>query len=178
LGIKANVSEQEARSGDREPLPVGKYHCAITDVQLDSPSSGDNIGLPMLVFQFTVQDSDLHQPKALNQYVNRIIFVNACCWGADEATGRKGALYTIVNILKAMGKYEECLVDGELDIPDDPDFYLGWQGYVRRATDNNQRKKFPDNPDYWIQAKGFSALRQPEGVGAGASSSSDSSLLP
>jgi hypothetical protein len=168
VGLKVTVSDQEASSGDREGLPVGKYHCAITDVRLDSPSSGDNIGKPMLVFDFTVQDSELHQPAKLNEFKDRHIFTNACIW--------EGALYTIVGILKAMGKYEECLdANGELDVQDDPDYYIGEQMFVRRATNNKQRQKFPDNPDYWIQASGFSALKSKVGASAG---SSDNSLLP
>jgi len=167
VGLKVTVSDQEASSGDREGLPVGKYHCAITDVRLDSPSSGDNIGKPMLVFEFTIQDSELNQPAKLNEFKNRKQYVNACVW--------EGALYTIVGILKAMGKYEENVDEsGELDVPDDPDYYIGEQMFVRRATNNKQRQKFPDNPDYWIQASGFSALKSK----VGASSSSDNSLLP
>jgi hypothetical protein len=175
--VKVNVSEQEASTGDREPFPVGKYHSAITDVRMDSPSSGDNVGLPMLVFEFTIQDSDKHQPASLNQFANRKMYVNACLWGEDPASGRKGALYTIIQILKAMGKFDECYSDGELDVPDDPDYYLGSQMFVRRATNNKQRQKFPDNPDYWIQASGFSALPNAAQM-ANSGASSDGSLLP
>jgi hypothetical protein len=167
MGFKVDVSEQEASSGDREKLPVGKYHMAITDVRIDSPGQGDNVGKPMLVFEFTVQDSDLHQPAKLNELKNRKDFVNACLW--------EGALYSIVGILKAMGEYENCLdSSGQLDVPSEPEFYLGRQIFVRRATNNKQRQKFPDNPDYWIQASGFSPIKTSET----GKSSTDGDLLP
>jgi len=95
--------------------------------------------------------------------------VNACCW--------EGALYTIVGILKAMGQYESCLdASGELDIPSEPEFYLGTQMFVRRAVNKKSKERNPDNPDYWVQAQGFSPFKETAGASAGRSS--DASLLP
>src|ERR1700691_845935 len=103
MGFKVDVSEREAAAGDRSSLPIGKFHMAITNVETGTPAQGDNVGRPMLIFEFTVQDSDLtsvqlpdasgrlQPPKQTNDFVNRKDFVNAMCW--------EGALYTIVNIL-------------------------------------------------------------------------------
>jgi hypothetical protein len=174
VGIKVNVSEQEDKSGDREPLPVGKYHMAITDCRLDSPKQGDNVGKPMLVFEFTVQDSDDSQVQGrkAREFVNRKDFVNACLW--------EGALYTIVGILKAINEYKNCTDEnGNLEVPDDPEFYLGRQLYVRRATNRRQREQWPDNPDYWVQASGYSPYgTKEERATASTGASADSSLLP
>jgi hypothetical protein len=171
MGIKVNVSEQESRSGDREPLPAGKYHMAITDVTMSSPADGENIGKPMLVFEFTVQDSpDTQVPnRESKDFLNRKDFVNACLW--------EGALYTIVGILKALGEYENSLdSNGDLDVPTEPEFYLSRELYVRRAVNRKQKERFPDIPDYWIQAQGYSPYKQTASTGAPRQQSD--SLLP
>jgi hypothetical protein len=143
-------------------------------VRLDSPANGDHVGEPMLVYEFTVQDSDKTKAgapaKVTRDYTGRKMFANAMCW--------EGALYTQVQILKAIGEYDNCLdSDGDLDINTEPEFYLGRQLMVRRALDSNQRKRWPDNEDYWIQCRGFFALPSGEGSAA-AEAPKDAALLP
>jgi hypothetical protein len=181
MGIRVNVSEQEKQAGDREPLPIGKYHFAITGVELTESGSDNNFGKPMLAFEFTVQDT----PGPWQEFANRKDFTNACLWGADEEAGTKGALYTIIMILKAIGKYEECLDGKELDIPTEPEFYLGEQLMGRRAVDKKQKDKWPDLEERWVQLRGFSpydeATAHKTGPGAGShtrSTPKESSLLP
>jgi hypothetical protein len=144
MSIRVNVSEKEDRAGDREPLPIGKYHQAITDVELTEANSEDNAGKPMLSFTFTVQDT----PGPWREFAGRKDFTNACLWD--------GALYTIIMILKALGEYENCKdADGDLDIPTEPEFYLGRELITRRAVDPKQKKKWPDMPERWIQIRGI-----------------------
>jgi len=151
MGIRVNVSEQEDQAGAREPLPAGKYHVAVTDVQLQESQSDDNFGKPMMNFEFTVQDT----PGAWQKHANRKDFTNACLWD--------GALYTIIMVLKAMpseqgndNAYEDCKdANGELDIPTEPEFYLGQDLIIRRGLDPKQKKKWPDMPERWIQIRGI-----------------------
>jgi hypothetical protein len=175
VGFKVNVSEQEQQSGDREPLPAGKYHVAITDVQETTPKEGANEGKPMLLFEFTVQESpDTNVPgQEAKAFHNRKIFTNACLWD--------GALYTIVGIYKALDEYTSHFdpSTGGLDVEDDPAFYLGRQLFVRMSENRKQKEKFPDRPDYWVQASGFSPY-QAGGSGrpAAARRQEADSLLP
>jgi len=163
MGIKVNVSEQEATSGDRnfDPLPSGKYHMAITGVELEESGSEDNYGKPMLAFEFTIQDT----PGTWQKFANRKDWVRACLWD--------GALYTIIGILKALpsqeGKknaYEDNMKptgevgqDGkpilELDIPTEPEYYEGQELFTRRGKNKRQVEKFPDMPERHIEIRGF-----------------------
>src|ERR1700744_2866008 len=103
MGIKVNtVSEQEAKSGDGTGyLPSGTYHAVITDVELAESQSDANPGKPLLKFTAAVQDGE---------YADRDLKWTACCWS--------GALYTIINLLKALGEFENCGGEKNLDIPD------------------------------------------------------------
>lgn len=163
MGIKVNVSDQEAQSGDRnfDSMPAGKYHGAITGVELQESQSENNYGQPMLNFEFTVQDT----PGSWQKYANRKDWVNACLWD--------GALYTIVGILKAMpstqGKknaWEDNLKDTgnvdaegkpilELDIPTEPEYYEGVELFFRRGKNKKQVEKWPDMPERWVEIRGF-----------------------
>jgi hypothetical protein len=144
MSIRVNVSEQEDKAGAREPLPAGKFHVAVTDVQLVESQSDDNLGKPMLAFEFTVQDT----PGSWQEFHGRKDFTNACLWD--------GALYTIIMVLKAMGRYDDLKdANGELDIPTEPEFYLGEELIIRRATDPKQKKRWPDMPERWIQVRGI-----------------------
>jgi hypothetical protein len=144
MSIRVNVSDQENNAGDREPLPVGKFHVAITDVELQESQSDNNAGKPMLNFTFTVQDT----PGPWQEFQGRKDFTNACLWS--------GALYTIIMILKAMDKYDDCKdANGELDIPTEPEFYLGEEMIIRRAVDPKQKKKWPELPERWVQIRGI-----------------------
>jgi hypothetical protein len=163
MSIKVNVSDQEDKSGgDYVVLPAGRYNCVITEVEPKDSQSDNNYGKPMLYFYFTVQDG---------KFADRVIGCNACCWD--------GALYTIIGILKAIGEYENCKGTNGLDIPDAPEFYLGRPITVRRGINQKKKKENPnDDPDTWIEVRGFSA---PDGAVAGStggSGRSEVSLLP
>jgi hypothetical protein len=174
MSIKVAMSDQEQKSGDREPLPGGNYHCAITQVELSSPAQGENMGRPMLVFSFTVQESNLTKVANAkpNQFAGRVMMTNACVW--------EGAMYTIVGIYKAIGEYANFVDDaGNLDVQTEEEFYLGRQLMVRRALDKKQKEQWPDMEERWIQVRGFSKI--PDLAVSGSSSGSspaDAGLLP
>lgn len=93
-GIRVNMTQKEAASESRdvELLPIGKYLMAITDVEVrevtsePKPGKRDNRGKPYYAIEFTIQDGDYDGRKA---WTNAMIF--------------DGALFTVVNILKALG---------------------------------------------------------------------------
>jgi hypothetical protein len=162
MGIKVNVSEQENKSGDYTPLPSGTYNCVITDVESKDSQSENNFGKPMLYFYFTIQDG---------AFADRVMGVNACCWD--------GALYTIIGILKAIGEYDNLNSGNGLDIPTEPEFYLGRGIKVRRGVNQKRKKENPDDePSGWIEVRGFASA---DGDGSSSSAESgraSSSLLP
>jgi hypothetical protein len=169
MSIKVNVSEQEDRAGAREPLPVGKYHYAITSAELSESQSDNNYGKPMMVFELTVQDT----PGPWQQFAGRKDFANAMLW--------EGALYTIIMMLKAIGEYEDCKgPNGELDIPTEAEFWEGRELIGRRGVDPKQKKAWPDMPERWVQLRSYmpydedSAAEASKDVRAPA----DASLLP
>src|SRR6266566_4010451 len=85
-GIFVDMSAEEAKSQDREPLPVGKFHYKITDMDMVQVREGKNQGKPYFNFEFTVQDGKYAERK---DWTNAMLF--------------EGALYTIAQILKALG---------------------------------------------------------------------------
>jgi len=139
-GIRVNMTEQEAKSTDREPLPQGKFHYVITEMEImfvkemgaDGPNK--NAGKPYINFEFTVQDG---------KYATRKDWTNAMCFD--------GALYTISQILKALGM--EVPAEGNFKIPSQRDFYIGKHIWGRRGTNKNDRN---DDGTLRIQLRGFS----------------------
>jgi hypothetical protein len=163
MGIRVDVSEKEAKASDiGDQLPVGKYHFAITDVELVESQSDNNYGKPMLNFEFTVQDTEGPWKKS----AGRKDWINACLWS--------GATYTINMILKGIGKYDECVVGGsgetvEMDYPTEPEFYIGEQLIGRRGVDQKQKEKWPEMPERWVQLRGFSEYDETFDYNAGPS---------
>lgn len=163
MGIKVNLSDKEAKSGDYVPLPSGSYHCAIVEADNRESNSEANPGKPMIYFTFNILDG---------VYADRTMGTNACLW--------EGAAYTIVNLLKAIGEFENCGGKKNLDIPTAPEFYVGRELMVRRGVNPKTKKENPnDDPMSWVEVRGFSAVQ------AGSSSSTPSvgssgsgSLLP
>jgi hypothetical protein len=158
MGIKVNVSEQEAESGDRsfDPLPIGKFHVAITAVEQQESQSEAHPGEPMLNFEFTIQDT----PGTWQKFANRKDWVNACLWD--------GALYTIIGILKALpsqqgnkNAYEDRVTRNaagevtDLDIPTEPEYYEGQELFIRRGKNKKQVEKFPDMPERHVEVRGY-----------------------
>jgi hypothetical protein len=165
MGFKVNVSEQENKAGERKVLPAGKYRCAITEVEQKASKSDANYGKDMLYFYMTVQDG---------VYADQQLGVNACCWS--------GALYTIVNLLKAIGEYDNCKdASGQLDIPSEQEFYLGRELMVRQGINPKAKKENPtDDPDSWLEVRGFAPIESGEAASSstGVGGQQTSSLLP
>jgi len=146
MSIKVNtVSDQEAKSGEGSGyLPSGSYHVVITDVEFAESQSEANPGKPLLKFTSDVQDGP---------YADRQIKWTACCW--------EGALYTIINLLKALDMYNAATASGGLDIPDAPEAYLGQHVMVRRGVNKNAKKNNPeDDPMSWIEVRGFAPYQE------------------
>lgn len=164
MPFKVNVSEKEDKSGEFKPLPAGLYHTCIVDVEVKESQSEANPGKPMLYFTFEIQDG---------VYAGQNMYANACCWSP--------ALYTIINILKALGEYDNCKKTGELLIPDASEFYIGRDIMARRGINQKKKKENPeDDPGSWLETKGFSAYK-PTGDTPSSSTTagkSASSLLP
>jgi|SRR5882724_402584 len=139
MSIKVNVSDQEAKSGSWDPLPSGRFWCVITDAEKVESKSQANPGKPMLNFTLTVQDG---------KYAEKDMQQNACLWS--------GALYTIVNILKALGEYDNCFANGELTIPDSPSFYVGRDIDVIRGVNKKRKEENPDDDaSMWVDIRRF-----------------------
>jgi hypothetical protein len=173
-GIRVNISDKESASQDREPLPVGKYHFKITDMEIafvkelnGQGSPNKNAGKPYINFEFTVQDG---------KYTGRKDWTNAMCF--------EGALYTISQILKALDHPVPMGSDGkpksgELVIPDKSQFYIGKDLWGRRGTNDKDR-----NPDgtLRIQLRGFSkyegGVSSSDATPAAKQSVSAGSVLP
>ena len=170
MSIRVNVSEQEDRAGAREPLPIGQFHFAITNVELTESQSDNNYGKPMLAVEFTVQDT----PGPWQAYAGRKDFTNAMLW--------EGALYTVIMLLKAIGEYENCKdPGGALDIPTEPEFWEGREVIGRRSTDQKQKKAWPDMPERWVQLRGFTEYTEEKAKEAAKNAPKqpqDASLLP
>jgi hypothetical protein len=160
-GIKVDLTDQEAKSGDGGYLPAGLFHVVITEVESAESQSEANPGKPLLKFTSVVQDGP---------HADRTIKWTACCW--------TGALYTIVGLLKAMGEYEELSKGGGLTIPDAQEFYVGKHVMARRGINKKAKAENPeDDPLSWLEVKGF----QPYKEGAqsvGTQANAKASVLP
>jgi hypothetical protein len=99
MGLKVNVSQKESESKALDPIPRGQYHVKVTDIETRESKSEKNKGKPYYALELTVQDGD---------YEGRKLWANVMLF--------EGALYSIVQICKAMGQDVE---EGELEIPDE-----------------------------------------------------------
>jgi hypothetical protein len=165
MGIRVNLSDEEARSQDREPLPAGKFHYKITDMEvMFVKPGGKNEGKPYINFEFTVQDG---------KYAARKDWTNAMCFD--------GALYTISQILKALDFSIPVGPDGRatggaLTVPDSREFYIGRDIWGRRGTSKNDKN---DDGSPRIQLRGFSKYEGGTSEAAGATASKGpQSVLP
>lgn len=155
--MTVNVSEKEAESKAFDDLPAGKYWTKITDISVEESKSEKNLGKPYFRFEFTIQDG---------KYEDQHIWANAMLWD--------GALYTIINILKALG---EDVNEGKLDVPD-PEWFIGRDIIVRMAKGKAQvGTGTPQDPQYpaRIEAKSFFAY---DGKSSPAAQAKAGSLLP
>lgn len=141
MPIRVNMTDQEAKSADREPLPKGKFHLKITDMDMNfvADPASKNQGKPYINFEFTVQDG---------KYEGRKDWTNAMCF--------EGALYTISQILKAIGM--DVSPNEQFDIPDEREFYIGKDLWGRRDYQKDKQKRIvkDDAGEPRIQLQGFS----------------------
>src|SRR6266480_7795544 len=91
-GIRVNFSGKEADAAPRdvEPMPTGKYLCAITDVELCYSTSEKNNGKPYYSIEFTVQDD-----------MRGGLYKERKCW--SNVMLFEGALYSASQLAKAVG---------------------------------------------------------------------------
>ena len=147
-GLKVNFSDQEASSEARsfEPLPTGEYHVRITD--LDDRECGvdsKNPGKPFWAVEVTVQSGDFEDRKA---WTNAMLF--------------EGALYTVVQMMKATGN-ESYLAKGEIP---DKDKFIGKEcvAVIKKQRDTYAEKRDDDGVPQWKnEIKGF---KKYEGAGS------------
>jgi hypothetical protein len=166
MAIKVNVSDKESKSGEWVPLPSGRYHVVITDVEQAPSQSANNFGKPLFKFRATVQDG---------QYADKVMTWTACLWN--------GALYTIIGVLKAIGEYENCMKGGTLSIPDAPEFYITRHLIARRGVNKKAKEENPeDDPINWVEVRGFEPYKEGDtstvGAMGKAATSKASSVLP
>lgn len=159
-GIRVNMSAKEGRSVTNDPLPTGKYHMAITDIELDKIKPGgegkpENVGKPMFKVELTVQDGD---------YADRLAWTNVMCFD--------GALYSIAQMLKAQGIDVVENPDGSATFQVEgfkPNFIPGpawWQGKTficrlklgRERTVKNKATGESKTYDARAEVKGFMAV--------------------
>jgi hypothetical protein len=86
--LRVDFSQQESSSEARDftPIPSGKYRVAVTDVEVRFSTSSKNKGKPYYAVTLTVQDGPYEKRKL---WANVMLF--------------NGALYSLVQIMKAMG---------------------------------------------------------------------------
>lgn len=119
-GIRINLSDKEATSESRDiaPLPNGKYLMAVTEItEEECGPNSKNPGKPYYNLELTVQDGE---------YEDRKVFTNAMLF--------EGALYTIVQILKALDvpfQGTSFQVDGyDSNVVPDAEWFMGQQMVV------------------------------------------------
>lgn len=90
-GLRVNFSDDESASEAREftPIPAGKYHVKITELEEKASTSEKNPGKPYWSAKMVIQDG---------QYSDRVLFANIMLFD--------GALYTLAQLLKAIGEHD------------------------------------------------------------------------
>lgn len=148
MGIKVNMSENEAKSASLEVLPAGKYLVAVSDGKLmECGPESKNPGKPYYNMELTIQS---------DKYEGRKLFTNVMCFN--------GALYSLSQILKASGVAVDR--NGAFQVPEheeneipELDWFIGREYVVRVAVQAANRGK--DGKDYperneikgWLSAK-------------------------
>ena len=173
--FRVNMTEEEASSEGRDltPLPSGKYLVAVTGVKVKTvtnppkPGKPDNRGKYYFAMELTIQDGDYAGRKA---WTNVMLF--------------DGALYTAVQMLKALGVHfngTNFQVEGyEKNVIPKGDWWMGKEmvTYVKLKKgglkEDGTRYDDRGEPVSFFPVDGWTT---PASSGAGASSGS-SSLLP
>jgi hypothetical protein len=149
-GLRVNFSSKEATSEAREPMPAGKYHVKITDIDPRESQSEKNFGKPYWAIEFTVQEGPYSDRKA---WTNCMLF--------------DGALYTLSQLMKSTG-YD--VDEGDFEVPDS-DELIGRDVVVRLI-----KKAATDEYDARNEVKGISAWD--DQAASGTSAGKSNSLLP
>lgn len=162
-GLHVNFSDQEAGSEalDFEALPSGKYYCRVTDIELkEVGQDSKNAGKNYWAIEFTVQDGE---------YENRKLWTNAMLF--------EGALYTLVQLLKATG-HEDAIATG--DIPD-ADEFLSKEVMlnVKKLRDTyRENRDGSDEPMWKNEVKGIKAYEGAKTEAPSKASKGKGTLLP
>jgi hypothetical protein len=129
-GFTVDVSDKEAASEARsfELLPKGMYKVRVDDVDLEEVQNGKNVGKHMYNFHLLITEG---------QYEGRKIYNRAMLWS--------GALYTIVQMMKAVGQQVN---EGSLKIP--PGKWWIGKEMVAIVTVDQQKAKDPDTEKYTV----------------------------
>ncbi len=102
MGLKVNLSENEAGSQVREVLPSGKYLCNIVKVEDKTVQPGSmNAGKPYWNIRFVVQEGKY---EGYSIYARIMLF-----------EGKDGTLNSLAQLLRACGFY---VAPGALDVPE------------------------------------------------------------
>lgn len=157
--LRVNFSEEEASSEaiDFTPLPTGKYHAAITEVETRFSNSEKNKGKPYWAITFVVQSGP---------YENRKLWGNVMLF--------EGALYSLAQLMKSVGR-EDVLKNGQVPHPDE---LLGQEltlSVVKTKDTYRMERDGTDEPIYKNEIKGYKPLTGSKGESSGGGSSS---LMP
>ena len=87
LSVSFSTEEASSEARSFELLPTGKYHIKVTDVETKFSTSVKNNGKPYYALTLTVQSG---------KFENRKLWPNVMLF--------PGALYTLAQIMKAMGR--------------------------------------------------------------------------
>jgi len=171
MGLKLNVSAKEAKSEVLEPIPAGWYKVVLSDVELKEvknapqPGKKDNRGEPFYSIEHTVSEG---------KYEGRKVFSNVMLF--------EGALYTAVQLAKAMGIYSGA--EGEELVIPDADELTGTEVWAKvkitgERTVRNQQTGESTTYEKKNEIAGYSKnpLGAAGGTGTGTSSAGNS-LLP
>lgn len=157
-GLKVNFSQEEASSEamDFDPLPTGKYHVKITDVELRESKSEKNAGKPYWNLEMTVQDGP---------YENRKLWGNVMLF--------EGALYSLGQLAKALGMEDEIIKKG--NVPDGDDLISrDLIVTVKKQRNTYLEEKNGDGEPVWSsEVKGYKKYEE-----GAVSTSGKSSILP
>jgi hypothetical protein len=161
--VRLNFTDQEKygqESTGRDPLPTGKYHVAITDVDVRfSGPASKNPGSEYWAIEFTVQSGEYEGRKA---------------W--TNATMLPHALYTIKGILEAIGVET---IGNQLDV--EPDDLINKELVVRVVVKPAGKVKRGDGTEVEVdernEVKSFYKLDDAKS-GAKSGAVSGGSLLP
>ena len=161
MALKVNFSEQESSSEalSFDPVPTGKYYARVTDItEKECGPESKNPGKPYWAVEFTVQDGEFERRKL---WANIMLF--------------EGALYSLVQLLKATGK-TEALTSGI--VPDADDFISAEVMLnVRKLRDAYAEARDGDGEAQWKnEVKGI--LPYANAAGIPAKKGGKGSLLP